>query len=213
MKLKLLLITVALGAGVAQGFGQSPKSNPSPREIVEAIDRSASSLQSMSCRFTQTKELSILQEKMVSNGVMYYCRQGGRLRWEYQSPYVYTFVMNGNRVMMRSDERTDVIDTSRNQLFGQIARIMMNTLTGRCLTAAEEFKTEVRVEANEWIAELTPRRRDMAQFFARIRLHFDPQRRVVSRVEMFEQSGDRTVIDLKNIRTDVELDEQLFAVD
>lgn len=167
----------------------------------------------MSCRFTQTKELSILQEKMVSNGVMYYCRQGGRLRWEYQSPYVYTFVMNGNRVMMRSDERTDVIDTSRNQLFGQIARIMMNTLTGRCLTAAEEFKTEVRVEANEWIAELTPRRRDMTQFFARIRLHFDPQRRVVSRVEMFEQSGDRTVIDLKNIRTDVELDERLFAVD
>lgn len=63
MKLKLLLITAALGAGVAQGFGQSQKSIPSPQEIVEAIDRSASSLQSMSCRFTQTKELSILQER------------------------------------------------------------------------------------------------------------------------------------------------------
>lgn len=213
MNCKLLLIALSLGTASLDGLAQSPMSNPSPREIVETIDRSASRLQSMCCRFTQTKELSILQEKMVSNGVMYYCRQGGRLRWEYQSPYAYTFVMNGNRVMMRSDERTDVIDTSQNRVFGQIARIMLNTLTGQCLSAEEEFDTRVNAGVNEWVAELAPRRRDMAQLFDRIRLHFDPQRGVVFRVEMVEKSGDKTVIDLKNIRTDVEVDERLFAVD
>ena len=104
--------------------------------------------------------------------------------------------------MVRSGERTDVIETSGNRMFREIARIMMNSLTGKCLSDTSDFEVRISTDAGRWIAELTPRRREMEQFFSRVRLHFDPDRQLVTRVEMIEKNGDRTVIDLKNLKTD-----------
>lgn len=208
-KLSLLLLLLCLMAGT----GTTRSQDRPQAEIIAAIDRSASMLRSLQCDFVQTKELSLLQEQMVSHGVMYYRQEGGKLRWEYQTPYSYTFVLNGNRVLVRSGERTDVIETSGNRVFREIARIMMNSLTGKCLSDTADFEVRIASEAGRWIAELTPRRREMEQFFSRVRLHFDPDRRLVSRVEMIEKNGDRTVIDLKNMKTDAAIDESVFAVD
>lgn len=193
--------------------GQTAASLPGEAEILAAIDRSASLLRSLEGEFVQTKELSLLQEQLVSQGVIYYRQAGGQLRWEYRTPYRYTFVLNGERVMMRSGERTDVIDTFDNRVFREIARIMMNSLTGRCLTATSDFDVRIEAGAERWIAELTPRRREMAQFFTKVRLHFDPTRQLVIRVELIERNGDRTTIDLKNLKTNTAIDEAVFAID
>ena len=115
--------------------------------------------------------------------------------------------------MMRSDGRTDVVETSANRMFREIARMMMSTLTGRCLTATSDFDIRVRAEKGLWIAELTPRRREMTQFFARVNLCFDPERQLVTRVEMVEAGGDRTVIELKNVQRNATIDESVFAID
>lgn len=213
MKNKLTLLLLCLLAGMSIAHGQDRPQTPSRVEILAVIDRSASMLRSLQCEFVQTKELSLLQDRMVSRGVMYYRQEGGKLHWEYQTPYRYTFILNGNRVMVRSDERTDVIETSGNRMFREIARIMMNSLTGKCLSDTSDFEVRIFADAGRWIAELTPRRREMEQFFSRVRLHFDPDRQLVIRVEMVEKNGDRTVIDLKNLKTDATIDESVFAVD
>ncbi len=213
MKHSLILLVALLTLLSGTSRGQNSPQDPSREEIIAAIDRSASLLKSLRCDFVQTKELSLLQEQMVSHGVMYYQQEGGRLHWEYLTPYRYTFILNGDRVMMRSDERTDVIDTSGNRMFREIARMMMNSLTGRCLTETSDFEVRVVTEAQRWIAELTPRRSEMVRLFARIRLCFDPERQLVSRVEMIEKNGDRTIIELKNLKKNIAIDESVFAVD
>ena len=210
---RLILFVLSLALLPATHRAQSPAGQPSQAEIIAAIDRSASSLRSLRCDFVQTKELSLLQERMVSHGVMYYRQAGGQLRWEYQTPYRYTFILNGGQVMMRSGDRTDVVDTSSNRMFREIARMMMNSLTGRCLTDTSDFEVRITAGEADWVAELTPRRREMEQIVARVRLHFDPARQLVTQVEMIERSGDRTVIELKNIKKDVAIDERVFAVD
>ena len=143
MKNKLILFFLCLLAGLNVVRGQDHPQAPSQEEIIAAINRSASMLRSLQCDFVQTKELSLLQDRMVSRGVMYYRQEGGKLHWEYQTPYHYTFILNGNRVMVRSGERTDVIETSGNRMFREIARIMMNSLTGKCLSDTSDF--EVRI--------------------------------------------------------------------
>lgn len=213
MKNKLIILFLCFTAGMSITRSQDRSQTPSQAEIIEAIDRSASMLRSLQCDFEQTKELSLLQDSMVSRGVMYYLQEGGKLHWEYQTPYCYTFILNGNRVMIRSGERTDVIETSENRMFREIARIMMNSLTGKCLSDTLDFEVQISMDTGLWIAELTPRRREMGQFFSRVILHFNPDRHLVSRVEMIEKNGDRTVIDLKNMKTNVNIDESVFAVD
>lgn len=209
----LLLLTCMLAGSPAVAGTQSPQQPLTQAEILERIDRSASRIESLQCEFTQTKELSLLQERMISHGVMYYRQQGGLLRWEYLAPYRYTFILNSDRVMVQSGGRTDVVETSGNRMFREIARMMMNSLTGRCLTTASDFEVQVTVQSDCWVAELIPRRREMEQFFARVRLHFDPERQLVTRVEMIERNGDSTVIDLKNMQLNTTIDEKVFAVD
>ncbi len=208
----LLLVWLFGNFGLQTVQAQNRTADASDQEILAAIDRKAAAIKTLQCEFTQTKELSLLRDQMVSHGVMYYQQEGGKLHWEYTSPYRYTFILNGDRVVMRSPDQTHVVNTSDNRMFQEIARNMMNSLTGRCLTATTDFRTRIRVENGTWIAEMTPIRREISSFFSQLRLHFDPKRQLVIRVEMIEKNNDKTIIDLKNIRTDAPLDETLFSV-
>lgn len=180
-------------------------------EMVAQVCEAAGELASLQCAFRQVKHLSLLETELVSEGRMYY--KGGRqLRWEYTSPYSYTFVLNGDKVMLKSPGTTDVIDVRSSRMFSEIARIMMNSVTGRCLTDTESFGTEMRVAGSEWIAVLVPRRKEMAQMFSCVRLHIDPAQRMVTKVEMVESGGDTTEITMKDIRKNEPVDDAVFAV-
>jgi len=181
-------------------------------EVKQKINEVASKMKTMECDFVQTKHLKMLSEKMVSRGKMYY-RQPDMLRWEYQSPYSYVFILNGSKVLLKNSRRSDVVDVNRNKVFKEIARIMMNSVVGKSLTDEKDFKVSMSTTAGEWIATLLPQRKDMKQMFQKIVLHFNKQRAMVSTVELIEKKGDRTVIELKNVKSNEPLQKNLFAVD
>ena len=180
--------------------------------VKQQISKAASALKSMQCDFVQTKHLKMLNEDMVSQGKMYY-QQPDRLRWEYTTPYSYTFLLNGSKVLLKNKHRNDVIDVNQNKLFKEIARIMMSTVVGTCLSDEKDFHVTITATQTEWVATLLPVRKDMKQLFRQIVLHFSKEKNMVSRVELIEKKGDKTLIELKNIKTNVSVPSSLFAVD
>ena len=87
----------------------------------------------------------------------------------------------------------------------------MNSVIGKCLDD-KEYKVELVPEAGEWVARLTPLKKNMKQMFQKIILHFDMKKALVTKVELQEKKGDRTVIVLKNVRTNHEIDNKMFSV-
>lgn len=166
----------------------------------------------MQCDFVQTKHLRILNDEYVSRGRMSYARPG-KLRWEYTAPYTYTFVLNGSSVKLVGQGRTDVIDTNQSKVFKEITRIMMNSVVGKYIDNDRDFKTTLSETPTEWVATMVPQSKTLRQLFTQMVLHFDKQRALVSCVELTEKNGDRTVIELKNVRTNQPIDAKLFAVD
>ena len=164
----------------------------------------------MQCDFVQTKHLKMLNDKVVSKGKMYY-QQSDKLRWEYVSPYKYTFILNGSKVQLKNSKRNDVIDVEKNKLFKEIARIMMSSVVGNCMND-KSFKVTISDGKTEWIATMVPQRREMKQMFQTIKLHFNKQNSMVSMVELKEKNGDKTVIELKNIKTNVAIAPNIFSV-
>jgi len=189
-----------------------PVSVAQQKNMIQRISQTASSLKTIQCDFEQTKNLSLLNDKMVSKGKMYY-KQDRLLRWEYDTPYNYTFILNGTRVMLKSANKTNIVDVKSSRLFQEIARIMMNSVTGKCLTENSDFKVVLFAKGNEWIARLFPQKKEMKQIFKMITLHFNPNVSMVSEVEMLENSGDITQIILKNIHSNVTINEKIFSVD
>ena len=180
-------------------------------QIRQAITQAASAMKTMQCDFTQTKHLRMLNDKMTSKGRMYY-QQTNRLRWEYTSPYSYTFILNDDKVLLKNKQRNDVIDVNKNKLFREIARIMMNSVVGTSLTDDKSFKSTIATNGNEWIASLLPQRKDLKQLFQKIILHFNRTNAMVKQVELIERNGDKTVIELNNIRTNEKISADLFTI-
>ena len=182
------------------------------QQIIDQINSATSKLSSMQCDFVQTKTVKILNEKLVSKGRMWY-QQPNRLRWEYLTPYTYTFVFNGAKVSLKKNNRNDVIDVNRNRMFKEIASIMMNSVVGKCLTDRKSFRTTVRDTSAEWVATLVPLSKELKQMFTGIVLHFNKEKNVVVKVEMLEKNGDTTVIVLNNIIKNHKIDAKTFTVD
>ena len=183
----------------------------SEAQIRQAITQAASAMKTMQCDFTQTKHLKMLNDKMTSKGRMYY-QQTNRLRWEYTSPYSYTFILNDDKVLLKNAQRNDVIDVNKNKLFREIARIMMNSVVGTSLTDDKSFKSTIATNGSEWTASLLPQRKDLKQLFQKIILHFSKKNAMVKQVELIERNGDKTVIELNNIRTNEKISADMFTI-
>lgn len=199
--LLLLLSAVSVPA-------QQSKSNA---DALRRISTAASQMCSMQCDFVQTKHMKMLNETLTARGHMYY-QQADKLRWEYTSPYQYTFIMNGQRVLLDSGRRRDVIDVNQSKIFREIARIMMSSVTGSSLSDTRDFRATVATTQKEYVATLTPQRREMKQMFQRVVLHFNRQTATITEVEIVEKKGDRTVIELRNVKKNQTVDARLFTI-
>ncbi len=206
MKRILIILTILWG-----GFLSTTAQNLSEAQIKQQINTAAASLATMQCDFVQTKHLKMLKSDMVAKGKMYY-QKSDKLRWEYITPYSYTFILNGDKVLIKNKNRNDVIDVRQNKIFKEIARIMMNSVVGNCLSDEKSFKTNIASTNTEYVATLQPLRKDMKQMFKNIILHFSKQKSMVSTVELIEKNGDKTIIELNNVRVNETISSSMFSV-
>ena len=183
----------------------------SEAQAKQQITTAARAIKTMQCDFVQTKHIKMLNEKMVSRGIACY-QQAAQLRWQYQSPYSYTFILNGDKVQLKNGSRNDIIDVNRNTMFKEIARIMMNSIVGANLTEDQSFKVQMNTTGKEWTATLVPLRKEMKRMFQQVVLHYHPQKSIVTQVELKEKNGDITVIELKNVRLNEKIRPDMFAI-
>ena len=156
------------------------------KEAIRAkINKAAQEMRTMQCDFTQTKYSKMLNDQME--------------------------VQQINPAALRLLHLRSASDILGDPLVKEIARIMMNSVIGKCLDD-KEYKVELVPEAGEWVARLTPLKKNMKQMFQKIILHFDMKKALVTKVELQEKKGDRTVIVLKNVRTNHEIDNKMFSV-
>ena len=186
------------------------------QKIIDHINQVAHSLKSMQADFVQTKTMKMLGDKMVSNGKMYY-QQSDKLHWEYTTPYTYTFILNADKVLLKKGllkkgTRKDVIDVNKNKVFKEIARIMMSSMVGTCLTEKKDFSVSVVETDQTYTATLIPQKKEMKQMYTKIVLTFTKKTSMISRVVMYEKNGDNTEIVLKNVVTNKTINPSYFAI-
>ena len=175
------------------------------------ISAAAQQMKSFECNFVQTKTLKLLGDKMTSKGRLCY-RQPDKLRWEYTSPYSYTFIINGGKVQINKGGRNDVIDADKNKVFKEVARIMLNSVVGKSLTDSREFAATVQSTADIHVVTLLPQKKDMKHMFSKIVLRYDRRQKMVVGVEMHERKGDSTVIEMTNVVKDKTIADSVFTV-
>lgn len=190
-------------------YGQTKLTAEQQKQVIEKMDKAASAMSSMQCDFTQTKSMKLLSKEMKSEGVMYF-KKPDKLRWQYTSPYDYTFILNGDQVKIKSQKSTKNIDVQGNKVFRQITNIILKSITGGGLKSSADFTVELYKTDKEYFAKLYPKKKEIKQIYQLIEIHFNPQLTMVNLVKMEEKTGDTTTVKLTNIKLNASIHEKMF---
>ena len=81
-----------------------------------------------------------------------------------------------------------------------MARMIMNSVAGKCLTDSKAFQVSAKEMPTEYVATLLPLKKEMKRLYTKLVLHFDIKQSTVTEVELHEKNGDRTIIELHDIQ-------------
>ncbi len=208
---KLLLMLLIIGSGSnlsAQYTGYAPLSDLS--KFKELFSVEAQKVISIKSDFTQEKNLSLLSEKILSQGKFWF-KKDSRVRMEYTRPFTYLMIINKDKVFVKDGQKQNTISTKSNKLFQQINKITVDCVQGTVLTNPD-FSTRVFENKSAYLVELSPVSKNLKEFFRTIVVTVDKKDYSVTNIEMNETSGDNTIIHFINKEMNTNLPDALFAI-
>lgn len=152
-------------------------------DLLERI-LSANERTSLKAGFTQTRHSPMLEENLVSEGLLY-LQQPDKIRWEILKPVHKVSVHDGGVQGGRQFR-----------------------LPGR-----KDFSVTEISNDKQYFVTLVPIRNDLRRLFTRIVLIVQNDSLLIKEIQLFGRDGDYTILSFKDIQRDVELDPSLFIKD
>lgn len=180
-------------------FGQSPLSPVAQQQAIAQIEKSAQSIRTMKCDFTQVRTTSMMKKAVAAEGHMEFSKPS-KLSWHYLKPHDCTFTIDGGRASMTQGNSTKAISGRRSHVFKRMADVIIGCIMGGNMSKAGYFKVAMYKQGNLVYANLTPLGKEIKKIYKTILLRFDQSLTTANRVELVEKNGDKTVITLHNIK-------------
>ena len=192
-------------------MGQTKLTSEQEKQVLAKMDQSSNALRSLQCDFVQSKRMKILSKEMQSKGILYF-KKPDKIRWQYTSPYDYTFIMNGDKVQIKSAKTTKSIDIQGNKIFRQISTIILNTITGGGIKNSSDFNVELYESGDIYFAKMQPKKKEVKQVYSSIEVYFNSALTMVDTIKMIEKSGEYTVVKLVTPKINAAINESVFKV-
>lgn len=203
-----LLFVVSCFACFAQPKGYSSAKNV--ESFKTALAQSNATVQTISSDFLQTKNLSLLAEKIKSKGKFYF-KKDNKVRIEYTSPFSYLLVMNNGQMMVKDEQKSSKINTRNSKMMQSVNRIIIDCMRGSVFQNPD-FRVTVYENAQHYLLSLVPAADAMKKMFSQIDVYMSRKDFDVDRLTMTEQGGDFTNMEFTNTHHNAPLDEALFKI-
>jgi len=175
----------------------------------DAIAMETAKMSDIKANFIQTKKMEFLNEAIVSTGMLYFA-EGKRLRWEYEKPYSFSFILNGAKAWMVNQNAVTELNVNSNKMLKEISELMMFGMGGASLFENRNFDFSFRSSEKLWEVILKPKSKEMKALYSQVVLTFSMPSCIMESVRMVETSGDETLIQLKNQKINTKLSDALF---
>ena len=183
----------------------------------ETIREAATSVRTVSAKFTQSKMLKILDKPLISEGSFAF-RAPGSIRWEYFRPVrcvllkdrgkLERFVLRDGKFVPDAAERVEAMRVVIEEIQGW--------LTGR-FEKSKVFKAVLKKGVKEGVKngdlakiELQPSDEAMGDFIQRIVLTLDERPGVIRSVRIVESESASTLIEFHDVRLNGEIKPNAF---
>ena len=190
-------------------IGQDFKPVANFDKVQAEINQTAESIKTIKSNFIQEKQLSFLTESIKSEGFFRYKKEN-RLRWEYTQPFKYLILFNGNEVVIKDGNNTNVFDAGSNALFKQINDLMLGAVKGD-LGKDKDFAFTLNESSKQYQLLLKPTNDNMKKYVAGVEIYFEKTDLAVSSIKIIESTGDFTKITFHDRKFNEPIDEKTFT--
>jgi len=208
-KLSLVLLFSMMGI-FASAQSTVPLSEKRCEEVIQEITRATQAMQTIQCRFVQSKVMAMLAEPSVSEGRLYYAAPDC-MCWEFEKPYSSSFIVNGEQIIRTNDGKKEVTDTNSNRMFKGLSDFIMGSISGQKLFDKTAFNIMIFDEGNNWRTELFPLKRDMKRMFQTIVFRFEKKTSNINSMEMTSPNGDLTRIQFMDVVSNQPIKDAVFG--
>jgi outer membrane lipoprotein-sorting protein len=205
-----LILFAVLNCGFAQAQYVGYKSIGDFEGFKKQFSITSQKTLSIKSDFVQEKNLSMLSQKMISKGKFWF-KKSSLIRMEYSQPQPYLMVINNSNVYIKDSKKEKKISTKSNKIFQQISTIILDCVQGTALSNPD-FRVAVFENNQHYLVEMTPIPKRLAAFFKSINIIVDKKEYTVSRIEMYEKSGDNTLLSFSNRELNTTISDDLFTI-
>ena len=173
---------------------------PSGYKIVKDLNpfktkfnQESQSIFSITSDFTQTKNLKMLAEKIVSKGQFSF-KKNNKVRMEYLTPYKYLLVINNNTIYIKKDNK-----------------LILECVQGTVINN-KDFNTSLFENETIFLLQLIPNKKEMKNLFQTIQIYIDKKNYTVNKLNLIEASGDNTELQFTNKNINPTLSDDIYIL-
>ncbi len=207
---KTLFILVFFTAGLLVRAQNKPLDAATINKVKSGVADCAASTTTIFSDFTQEKEMSILNDKIITSGKFYFKKEK-QLRWEYVHPFSYVITINGDEITILNDGKISSFNSQSNKIFSEVNKIIIGSVRGTLLDD-DTFSASYSQSNGNFIVKLTPLSPRLKESLQEIIIHFNKKDFTVDRLEMIEQGGDFTKINFTDKRINEPISDEKFIL-
>lgn len=181
-----------------------------PGILKDGLESMSEQTNTIESKFVQEKHMQLLTKGFVSKGHISF-KKPDKLRWEYSDPFEYLIVINGEKIHIQNEGKTNTFDMATSKLFLEINNLIINTVKGNILDE-EKFDIEYFQSSSHYMARLFTKDPDMKEFIDHLEIMFQKQDFSVSKLKLVEPSGDYTFITFIDSKYNEPIDDASFTL-
>jgi len=204
-----LLVSLVAAAATPVLPGQDAPTRQAKQQASRPKDAAAlftmfGKLRGMSASYTEKKHLSLLAVPLTSSGKLHFLAEGkakkGHLVRSVEKPEKSKLTITEAELRMADANGTEVIDLRQSDRVRLFVTSLMRIFQGDRAALQKHYQVRYVLDAKHatrWQLELTPKKEPLDKILKRLALFGDGQ--AVTRIELVEPNGDRTVTTIDKV--------------
>ena len=179
-------------------------------ELNKIIKSKSQNIHSIKSDFIQHKNLSILEETLVSEGNFLFKKENN-IKWQYTSPFNYTITISKGKFKIDNEGKLSEFDMNSNEMFKQINNMIVTAISGDFIDNPE-FEVKFYKNKDFYKAELTPVDNTVSEMLSSISIYFHKEHYHVDKIKFLEPGDDYTLIIFNNRQENIHISEDDFNI-
>lgn len=180
------------------------------QRIKQGVVQAAAKTTTISSDFTQEKEMSILNDKIITSGKFYFKKER-LLRWEYIHPFSYVIAIRGDLISVKNEGVVKSFDNQSNKVFAEVNRIIIGSVNGTLLDD-DSFTAIYSQNNGQYVVSLSPVSMPLKENLDRIVIFLNKTDYTVEKLEMYESAGDFTRITFSAKQLNSSIPDEVFIL-